>query len=158
MTDPIQQSQTQSMYSYSVQYSLKSETKKTRELMLLSLAGTNCSTKSVSKEKKDGKWICLSRSQVQREIKDKDSGGWHQGGRSGIHCTVNVSVKALNSQKENSMAGDITEDHRDPGEDAYSRETSRPKRRALTQSTQTRTRLRAGLYVSGESQSVLDRT
>lgn len=40
------------MYSYSVQYSLKSETKKTRELMLLSLAGTNCSTKSVKRKKK----------------------------------------------------------------------------------------------------------
>lgn len=49
--------------------------------MLLSLAGTNCSTKSVSKEK-DGKWMSITVTGAKRD-KDKDSGGWHKGGVAG---------------------------------------------------------------------------
>lgn len=57
--------------------------------MLLSLGGTNRCTNGECYEKKDGKWICLSRSQVQREIKTRIVRGWHKGGVAG-HITQSM--------------------------------------------------------------------
>lgn len=50
--------------------------------MLLSLAGTNCSTKSVSKERRRKMDMSITVTGAKRD-KDKDSGGWHKGGVAG---------------------------------------------------------------------------